>query len=108
MIPQQVHRCLENTIFTIFHETQCDKQSLERLNIELIDRCYSEAKVPYPVEFLERETQAEVVEVRVDEEAEEGKEEEEEVAAVPYIRLGRTAALTVPRCPGFENEFVEK
>uniref|UniRef100_A0A8R1I912 Potassium channel domain-containing protein n=1 Tax=Caenorhabditis japonica TaxID=281687 RepID=A0A8R1I912_CAEJA len=76
IIDPEVHRCLENTIFTIFHETQCDGQSLERLNIELIDRCYSEAKVPYPVEFLERETQAEVVEVKIEEEAEERKEEE--------------------------------
>ncbi|CAL2039544.1 unnamed protein product [Caenorhabditis brenneri] len=51
LLDPAIHECLERTILTLFHETQCDSYSFEHLNIENIDRCYAEANVPNPVEF---------------------------------------------------------
>ncbi|CAL2039538.1 unnamed protein product [Caenorhabditis brenneri] len=51
LLDPAIHECLERTILTLFHETQCDSYSFEHLNIENIDGCYAEANVPNPVEF---------------------------------------------------------
>ncbi|CAI2350495.1 unnamed protein product [Caenorhabditis sp. 36 PRJEB53466] len=73
VIDQQVHKCLERTILTLFHETKCDPYELEHLNIELIDRCYAEANVPIPEEFGAQPKR------KQKKEEEEEKREEEEV-----------------------------